>query len=55
VFVTLEEAEKDPSYKYNVDPKLLPGADTLEGAMFEKHLPLTQKKDYSAELAAVCK
>jgi hypothetical protein len=54
-FVTLEEAEKDPFYKYDVDPKLLPGPDTLEGAIFERHLPLPQKKDYSAELAAVCK
>jgi len=54
-FVSLEDAEKDPFYKYDVDPKLLPGPDTLEGAMFEKHMPLPKKKDYSAELAAVCK
>lgn len=54
-FVTLEEAEKDPFYKYDVDPKLLPGPDTLEGAMLEKHLPLPQKKDFSAELEKVCK
>jgi peptidoglycan/xylan/chitin deacetylase (PgdA/CDA1 family) len=54
-FVSLEDAEKDPFYKYDVDPKLLPGADTLEGAMFEKQLPLPKKKDYAAELAAVCK
>jgi hypothetical protein len=54
-FVSLEDAEKDPFYKYDVDPKLLPAPDTLEGAMFEKHLPLPKKKDYSAELAAVCK
>ena len=54
-FVSLEDAEKDPFYKYDVDPKLVPGPDTLEGAMFEKHLPLPKKKDYSAELAAVCK
>lgn len=54
-FVSLEDAEKDPFYKYDVDPKLLPGPDMLEGAMFEKHLPLPKKKDYQAELAAVCK
>jgi peptidoglycan/xylan/chitin deacetylase (PgdA/CDA1 family) len=54
-FVTLEEAEKDPFYKYDVDPKLLPGPDTLEGAMLEKHLPLPQKKDYGPDLEKVCK
>jgi peptidoglycan/xylan/chitin deacetylase (PgdA/CDA1 family) len=54
-FVTLEEAEKDPFYKYDVDPKLLPGPDTLEGAMLEKHLPVPQKKDYGPELEKVCK
>jgi len=54
-FVKLEDAEKDPFYKYDVDPKLVPGPDTLEGAMLEKHLPLPTKKDYQAQLAAVCK
>jgi peptidoglycan/xylan/chitin deacetylase (PgdA/CDA1 family) len=54
-FVTLEDAEKDPFYKYDVDPKLLPGPDMLEGAMAEKGLEIPKKKDYSAELAAVCK
>jgi peptidoglycan-N-acetylglucosamine deacetylase len=54
-FVTLEEAEKDPFYKYDVDPKLLPGPDSLEGAMAEKGLEVPKKGDYSAELAAVCK
>ena len=49
-FVSLEEAEKDPFYKYDVDPKLLPGPDTLEGAMAEKRLALPQRKDYSREL-----
>jgi peptidoglycan/xylan/chitin deacetylase (PgdA/CDA1 family) len=54
-FVSLEDAEKDPFYRYDVDPKLLPGPDTLEGAMYEKHLAMPKKKDYAAELAAVCK
>jgi hypothetical protein len=54
-FVPLVEAEKDPFYKYDVDPKLLPGPDMLEAAMFEKHLALPQRKDYSAELEAVCR
>jgi hypothetical protein len=54
-FVALDEAEKDPFYKYDVDPKLLPGPDTLEGAMAEKQLALPGKKDYSAELDKVCR
>jgi peptidoglycan-N-acetylglucosamine deacetylase len=54
-FVTLEDAEKDPFYQYDVNPKLLPGPDMLEAAVLEKHLAVPQKKDYSAELAAVCK
>ncbi len=53
-FISLADAEKDPFYKYDVDPKLLPGPDTLEDAMTEKHLPLPQKKDYSAELDKMC-
>jgi peptidoglycan/xylan/chitin deacetylase (PgdA/CDA1 family) len=54
-FVTLEAAEKDSFYKYDVDPKLLSGPDTLEGAMAEKQLALPGRKDYGAELEAVCK
>lgn len=54
-FVSLADAEKDPFYKYDVDPKLLPGPDTLEGAMLEKHLPLPPHKDYSAELDKMCR
>ena len=54
-FVTLEAAEKDSFYKYDVDPKLLSGPDTLEGAMAEKQLALPGRKDYSAELEGVCK
>jgi len=54
-FVSLADAEKDPFYKYDVDPKLLPGPDTLEGAMADKHLPLPTKKDYSAELDKMCR
>jgi len=38
-----------------VDPKLLPGPDSLEGAMADKGLEVPKKGDYSAELAAVCK
>jgi peptidoglycan/xylan/chitin deacetylase (PgdA/CDA1 family) len=54
-FVPLEEAEKDPFYRFDLDPKLLPGPDTLEGAMEEKQLALPVKKDYSTELDKVCR
>jgi len=54
-FVSLEDAEKDPFYKYDFDPKLLPDQDTLEGAMLEKHLSPPKKKDYQPQLATVCK
>lgn len=54
-FVSLADAEKDPFYRFDVDPKLLPGPDTLEGAMAEKHLPLPPHRDYSQQLQAICK
>jgi len=53
-FVSLEDAEKDPFYKYDVDPRTLPGPDTLEAAMQEKHLPVPARKDYQQELDALC-
>lgn len=54
-FIPLEEAEKDPFYKYDVDPKVLPGPDTLEAAMQDKHLPVPAHKDYQQELDALCR
>lgn len=54
-FIPLEEAEKDPFYKYDVDPKVLPGPDTLEAAMQDKHLPVLAHKDYQQELDALCR
>jgi peptidoglycan/xylan/chitin deacetylase (PgdA/CDA1 family) len=54
-FVTLGAAEEDSFYKYDVDPKLLSGPDTLEGAMAEKHLALPGRKDYGAELEKACR
>ena len=54
-FVSLGDAEKDPFYKYDVDPKLLPGPDTLEAAMADRHLAVPPHKDYSAELDKTCR
>jgi peptidoglycan/xylan/chitin deacetylase (PgdA/CDA1 family) len=53
-FVSLEQAEQDPFYRYDVNPRLLPGPDLLENAMREKHLPLPRKADYSRQLQAIC-
>lgn len=58
LFVTLPQAEEDPFYRYDVDPKLIAGPETLEGAMGEKHLPLPQRGKGvtpSAKLNAVCR
>lgn len=53
-FVPLEQAEEDPFYQYDVNPKLVPGPDLLEQAMRDKHLPLPAKADYSKQLQAIC-
>jgi len=53
-FIPLEQAEQDPFYQYDVNPKLLPGPDLLEQAMRDKHLPLPQKADDAKQLQAIC-
>lgn len=54
-FVSLADAEKDPFYKFDLDPKLVPGPDTLEGLMEQKKLPLPKHKDYAPELEKACR
>jgi peptidoglycan/xylan/chitin deacetylase (PgdA/CDA1 family) len=54
-FVSLADAEKDPFYRFDADPKLVPGPDTLEGAMEEKHLPLPKHRDDGPELEKACR
>lgn len=54
-FVSLQDAEKDPFYKYDTDPKLLPGPDMLEGAMADKHWALPPHPDWGGDLGSVCK
>jgi peptidoglycan/xylan/chitin deacetylase (PgdA/CDA1 family) len=54
-FISLEQAEADPFYKYDVDPKLLSAGDTLEAAANEKHVPLPPREDFSKKLDAVCR
>jgi peptidoglycan-N-acetylglucosamine deacetylase len=54
-FVPLEQAEQDPFYKYDVNPKLLPGPDMLEEAAADKHLALPPRADFSQKLDAACR
>jgi hypothetical protein len=54
-FVPLAEAETDPFYVYDTNPKLLPGPDMLEETMGRKHLPLPARTDYGKKLAEVCR
>jgi peptidoglycan/xylan/chitin deacetylase (PgdA/CDA1 family) len=55
VFVSLQDAEQDPFYKYDTDPKLLPGPDMLEQAMAQKHWALPSHPDWGGDLANVCR
>ena len=54
-FITLPEAEKDEFYREDTDLSLPPGADMLEGAMAERHLPLPQRPDIAGKLNAMCR
>lgn len=54
-FVQLEQAEQDPFYKYDVDPKLLSGPDTLEGAAAQKKIPLPKREDFGPKLDTLCR
>lgn len=54
-FIPLEQAEQDPFYRYDLDPKLVPGPDMLEEMMKEKNLPLPEHHDYAPELEKVCR
>lgn len=54
-FVPLAQAENDPFYRYDVDPRLLPGPDSLEAAMEQHHLPLPKRADYSDKLSKLCR
>jgi peptidoglycan/xylan/chitin deacetylase (PgdA/CDA1 family) len=54
-FVSLQQAEKDPFYRYDVDPKLVPGPDSLEEAMAQKHLTAPKHEYPKERLEAVCK
>jgi peptidoglycan-N-acetylglucosamine deacetylase len=54
-FVSLEDAEKDPFYKSDLDLSLSPVPDTLEEAMRTHNLPLLPHRKPTVDLDAICK
>ncbi|WP_297509894.1 polysaccharide deacetylase family protein [uncultured Caulobacter sp.] len=54
-FTTLEEAEKHPFYRTDVDPSLAPQPTTLDAAMRAKGLPVSPEPVSDAELGAICR
>jgi peptidoglycan/xylan/chitin deacetylase (PgdA/CDA1 family) len=54
-FVTLEDAEKDPFYKVDMDPSLPPQPDSLEGAMQARGLPFPLRPKMSVDLNSLCR
>jgi peptidoglycan/xylan/chitin deacetylase (PgdA/CDA1 family) len=53
-FVSLKEAERDPVYREDVDPRLPPREATLDGRASERGLAHPQATDFAAKLAAIC-
>jgi len=54
-FVTLPQAESDVFYRIDTELSLLPGADTLEGLMAERHLTLPAHNPPKVEFDAMCR
>jgi peptidoglycan/xylan/chitin deacetylase (PgdA/CDA1 family) len=54
-FVTLDEAEKDPFYKNDLDLSLSPVPDTLEEARIKRGLPFPPKPVPGMDLDALCR
>jgi peptidoglycan/xylan/chitin deacetylase (PgdA/CDA1 family) len=54
-FVTLAEAESNEFYRQDIDLRLPPGFDTLEGAMAERHLPLPPHATHAQQLEGLCR
>ncbi|HEY4358363.1 MAG TPA: polysaccharide deacetylase family protein [Acidobacteriaceae bacterium] len=55
MFISLQEASKDPFYKNNLDLSLEPHPDTLEEAMHLKGLPLPKREPLTVNLATICR
>jgi peptidoglycan/xylan/chitin deacetylase (PgdA/CDA1 family) len=54
-FVSLQDAEKDPFYKNDLDLLLSPVPDTLEEAMRTRNLPLPPHPKPTVDLDAICR
>jgi hypothetical protein len=54
-FVSLEDAEKDPFYKNNLDLSLPATPDTLEQAMQARGLPMPTHPHLDLDLDAICR
>jgi hypothetical protein len=54
-FVSVEQAERDPFYRSDVDPRLPPGPANLEAAMGARHLPLPARALDLSWLDQVCR
>jgi peptidoglycan-N-acetylglucosamine deacetylase len=54
-FISLEDAEKDPFYKNDLDLSLPPIPDTLEEAMKVRNLPLPPRQHPTVDLNSICR
>lgn len=54
-FIRLEDAEKDPFYRYDTNPSLPVGPDTLEEAMRQLNLPLPHRPQSDLNLNTICR
>ena len=54
-FIRLEDAEKDPFYRYDVDLSLPSGPDTLEEAMRKRNLPIPERPQLDLDLNGICR
>ncbi len=54
-FVTLEQAERDPFYKNDLDLSLSPAPDSLEEAMQMRGLPIPSGPSPDMDLDAICR
>jgi peptidoglycan/xylan/chitin deacetylase (PgdA/CDA1 family) len=54
-FIRLEDAEKDPFYKNDLDLSLPALPDTLEEAMHQRNLPIAQMPERTVDLNTICR
>lgn len=54
-FITLQEAESDPFYKPEIDLTLPASADSLEGLMYERKLPLPNHTMPKVDFNGMCR